>query len=166
MAENEGKQEEEKFDFTREGEALGYISLVQARILAMRSARESPGAYGRRFRNVPMVFEVVEASETEDYYEVTLSFRPQGQFSGTPGQEQFFIEKEGAIAHRQVLSLPTVVGGRRFPVIPSAIGLLAVGIAVVVGGRNSARHLYRVALLRKPKSGERSLGLCSQPGTP
>ena len=39
MAEDQGK-EEEKFDFTLEGEAVGYISLDQARVLAMRHARE------------------------------------------------------------------------------------------------------------------------------
>ena len=106
MAEDEGKREEEKFEFTRDGEALGYISLDQARVLAMRTARETPGAYGRRFANVPMAFEVAEAKETEDYYEVTLSLRPEGQFAGTPGLEQFYIEKEGGIAVRQVMSLP------------------------------------------------------------
>ena len=113
MAEDQGKKEEEKFEFDSAGEALGYISLDQARILAMRTAREAPGAYGRRFRNVPMAFEVVEDNETEDHYMVTLSFRPQGQFTGTPGQEQFFIEKEGTVAHRQVLGLPLPEGGRR-----------------------------------------------------
>ena len=133
MAEDQGKKEEEKFEFDSAGEALGYISLDQARILAMRTAREAPGEYGRRFRNVPMAFEVVEDNETEDHYMVTLSFRPQGQFTGAPGQEQFFIEKEGAVAHRQVLSLPIPEGGRRFPVIPVAIGLVAVVIAAVVG---------------------------------
>ena len=76
MVEDEGKQNEEKFDFTREGEALGYISLDQARVLAMRTAREVPGAYGHRFRNVPMAFEVVEDNETEDHYVVTLSTDP------------------------------------------------------------------------------------------
>ena len=64
---------------------------------------------------------------------MTLSFRPQGAFTGTQGQEQFFIEKEGNVAIRQVLSLPTAVGGRRFPVIPAAIALAVVVIAVVIG---------------------------------
>ena len=118
---------------TLAGETLGYISLDQARILAMRTAREAPGDYGRRFRNVPMAFELVEANETEDYYEVTLSLRPQGTFAGTQGQEQFFIEKEGDVAVRQVLSLPTAAGGRRFPVIPAAIGLVVVVIVAVAG---------------------------------
>ena len=45
MAEDQGK-EEEKLDFTREGEAVGYISLDQARVLAMRTARETPDEYG------------------------------------------------------------------------------------------------------------------------
>ena len=106
MAEEEGKKEEEKLEFTPEGETLGYISLDQARIFAMRTARELPGEYGRRFRNVPLAFDVVETNETEDYYEVTLSLRPQGEFTGTAGREQFFIEKEEGIAHRQVLALP------------------------------------------------------------
>ena len=132
MAEDEGKQEE-KFDFTREGEALGYISLDQARVLAMRTAREAPGAYGRRFQDVPMAFEVADEDETEDHYVLTLSFRPEGAFTGAQGQEQFFIEKEGNVAVRQVLSLPAAVGGRRFPVIPAAIGLAVVVIAVVIG---------------------------------
>ena len=133
MAEDQGKKEEEKFEFDSAGEALGYISLDQARVLAMRTAGEAPGEYGRRFRNVTMAFEVVEDNETEDYYMVTLSVRPQSRFTGAPGQEQFFIEKEGIIAHRQVLSLPRPQGGRRFPVIPVAVGLVAVAILAVVG---------------------------------
>ena len=41
MAQDEGKKEEEKFDFTSEGEVLGYISLDQARVLAGQHARET-----------------------------------------------------------------------------------------------------------------------------
>ena len=141
MAEYQGKKEEEKFEFDSAGEALGYISLDQARVLAMGTARETPGAYGRRFRNVPMAFEVVEDNETEDHYMVTLSFRPQGQFTGAPGQEQFFIEKEGAVAHRQVLGLPASGRGRRIPVVRISIGLVVLVIAawayvVFVGDRS------------------------------
>ena len=76
MAEDQGK-EEEKFEFTGEGEAVNYISLAQARLLAMQTAGETPGNYGRRYQNVPMVFESVEDSENEDYYVVTLALRPQ-----------------------------------------------------------------------------------------
>ena len=128
---DEGKQEE-KFDFTAEGEVLGYISLDQARVLAMRTARESPGAYGRRFTDVPMAFEVVEAEETEDHYVITLTFRPEGEFTGTTGREQFFIEKEGAVALRQVLSLPGRAGWRRILLSLVAIGLVII-VAAAVG---------------------------------
>ena len=81
------ESKEDKFDFSSEGEVLGYISLEQARLLAMQTARDTPGDYGRRFRGVRMVFQPVEEEDGEDYYVVTLSFRPEGDFVGTPGQE-------------------------------------------------------------------------------
>lgn len=131
MVDEEGKKKD-KFDFTPEGEAPGYISLEQARLLAMRTARDNPGNYGRALEGVRMVFDVVEQEEGEDYYVVTMSFRPEGDFAGTPGQEQFFIEKEGVVADRQVRSLPRITAARRFPIFPVAIGLV-VAVAVVVG---------------------------------
>ena len=136
MAQNEGNKEEEESDFTSEGEALGNISLDQARVLAMQTAKQTPGAYGRLFAVILMTFDVVEANETEDYHEVTLSFRPQGAFTGTPGQERFFIEKGGAVAQRQVLSLP-IVPRRPFPTIPAAIVLMVVLIVIVLAIVNS-----------------------------
>ena len=129
MAEDPGKQEE-KLEFTPEGEALGYISLDQGRVLAMRTAAETPGTYGSSFANKPMAFEVVEAEETEDHYVITLGFRPQGEYAGRPGREQFFIQKEGGVAHRQVLALPRP--RRRIPVIPLGIALAAVGVVAII----------------------------------
>ena len=41
MAEDPGKKEEEKFDVTSEGEAVAYISLDQARVLAIEHARDN-----------------------------------------------------------------------------------------------------------------------------
>jgi len=132
--------EEDKFDFTSEGE--GYISLDEARVLAMRTAVETPGNYGSAYQGVDMFFEVVEATETDDFYYVTLSFRPQGNFDGTPGQEQFVVGKEGAISVRQVHSLPTQTSaspadtasnGGAFPLLPVAIGVVVVGIIAAVG---------------------------------
>jgi len=133
MTEDQDKKDEERFEFTADGEVLGYISSDQASVLAMRTARESPGDYGRRFRGTPMAFEVVEGEDTEDHYVITLSFRPQGQFTGNPGQEQFFIEKVGVVAHRQVLSVPRPRRLRRIPVTPVTLVLLGVIIAVAVG---------------------------------
>ena len=50
MAEEQDKKDEEKFEFDAAGEALGYISLDQARLLAMSTARESPGDYGSQYQ--------------------------------------------------------------------------------------------------------------------
>ena len=50
MAEDQGK-EEEKFEFTGECEAVNYISLAQARLLAIRTAR-APGEYGSQYRGI------------------------------------------------------------------------------------------------------------------
>ena len=133
MAEDQEKKEEEKFEFTAEGEALGYISVDQAQVRAMQEARDNPGDYGQGFAGVRMVFDVSEQEESEDYYVVTLSYRPEGDFSGAPGQEQFFIAKEGSIAHRQVRSRPGAGGGRRFPLVPAAVGLGAVVVAAAIG---------------------------------
>ena len=46
------------------------------------------------------------------------------------GKILFFIEREGAIAHRQVLSVPGYRG--RLPVLPVAIGLVIHGVIVAV----------------------------------
>ena len=82
-----------------------------------------------------MVFEVAESTEDPDYYNITLSIRPQGDFSGTSGQEQFVVGKEGTIVVRQVLSLPTQTSGSgsgavRAGGIPT--GLLFGGLGAVV----------------------------------
>ena len=131
MVEDQGKPEEAKFDFTREGEALGYISLDQARLDAVQTGRSEPGNYGRRWRNVPMVYEVVEDQETEDDYIIILSFRPEGDFTGTPGREQFvFRNKIGEIAFRQVLTVPS--RRRSLPIIPAAAALAVVGAIAVI----------------------------------
>ena len=82
MAEDQGK-EEEKFDFTGEGEAVNYISLAQARLLAMQTARETPGEYGSQYQDVPMAFEVSTGQDTEDYedfYTITCPSGPRATF--------------------------------------------------------------------------------------
>ena len=101
MAQDEGKQDDEKLEFTAEGEALAYISLDQARVLALRYARDNREIYGRYADRV-LVWEVVRAEETEDYYEVRLSYRPTGNFRAA-GVEQFTIDKTGPIEFRQIL---------------------------------------------------------------
>ena len=45
----DAKQDFDKIDFTSEGETLGYISLDQARVMALRLAREDTEIYGERY---------------------------------------------------------------------------------------------------------------------
>ena len=101
MAEDKNN-EEKKFDFTPELE--GYISLDEARVLALQHARDNREVYGR-YAKAALVFEVVDAGETDDFYEVTLSYMPPGNFQ-SPGTERFTINKAGPIELRQVLSQP------------------------------------------------------------
>jgi hypothetical protein len=122
-----------KAQHTGAGTGQKSLSLDRSRVLAMSTARETPGGYGRGFSGVLMAFEVVAEEETEEHYVITLSLRPQGAFEGAPGREQFFIDKEGTVAHRQVLSLPVRVGGRHTRGIAIAAGLVAVAIAVTAG---------------------------------
>ena len=102
-------------------------------LLAMETARDDPGDYGERFQGVGMAFDVTEQEEGEDYYTITLSFSPEGDFMGTPGREQFFIAKEGRTAHRQVRRRPRSAGELRFPVVPVALGLVTAVVVAVIG---------------------------------
>ena len=128
MVEEEG-QKEEKFDFDSAGEAVGYISLEQARVLAIEHARDNTDFYGPRYRNRRLVWEAVSADEGEDFYEVRLSYRPAGRFRGTPGVEQFTIDKTGGVRIRQILDEPVSKGLPRWPL--ALVGLAVVAAAVL-----------------------------------
>ena len=135
MVDDEGKKEEDKVEFDSAGEAVGYISLDQARVLAIRHARDHTEFYGRRYARLTLVWEVISQEETEDYYDIRLSFRPAGRFRGEPGVEQFIIDKTGAIELRQILDEPSELDAPRKR--PPALLLAAAGlaaIAAIVGG--------------------------------
>jgi glycine betaine/proline transport system substrate-binding protein len=99
--------EEEKFDFTPEGESVEYISLGDARVMAIRHAQDNLEIYGLDYQDIRLVSELVSAVEEEDYYDIRLSFRPVGRLDGSPGLEQFIISKTGTIEVRQLLEFPT-----------------------------------------------------------
>ena len=75
-APEEAKQDVDKIDFTTEGETLGYISLDQARVLALRLARENTDAYGTGYAGIDLAWEITNAEDGEDYYQIRISFRP------------------------------------------------------------------------------------------
>ena len=131
MTEEESKKDEEKLEFTAEGETSGYISLDQARVLALQHARDNREFYGR-YADRELVWQVVGADETEDYYEVRLSYSPARAFRGRPGVEQFTIDKTGPIEFRQILSQPV---NRRGAWVAAAVvsAIVVVAVAVVSG---------------------------------
>ena len=53
MAEDPEKKDEEKFEFDSAGQALGYISLDQAGVLAIQTARGTTGEYGASTKTFP-----------------------------------------------------------------------------------------------------------------
>ena len=130
MAEEAGKKEEEKFEFTFEGEALGYISLDQARVMAIEHAGDNRDFYGSRYSRRELVWEELSAEESEDYYRIMLSYRPAGAFRGRPGTEQFIIDKIGEIRLCQRLDAPSRQGP---PVLMLSAGGAAVVAVVAVG---------------------------------
>ena len=118
MAEEDKR--DEKFDFNAEGDALGYISLDQARIQAIEHARNNTGG--------GPVWEVSTAHQRDDYYDIRLSFRPFRSFRGEPGVERFVLEKNGDLRMRQILDEPSgIESPRRWRL--SLIG----GIAAIAG---------------------------------
>ena len=135
MAEDQGEKEEQKFEFDSAGEAVGYITLEQARVLAIQHARDNTDFYGPAYSRVTLVFEVVSQEEGEDYYDIRLSFRPSGRFRGEPGLEHFIIDKTGNIQVRQILDEPSTLGGparRRPPVLLlSAVGGVIIAVVAV-----------------------------------
>ena len=132
MAEARDNKEEGKLDFDSAGQAIGYISLDQARVVALRHARDNRDFYGRRYSRGDLIWEVVSAEETEDYYEIKLSYRPARGFRGPPGVEQFTIDKAGSIEFRQILDEPVEPRRLRLPPVLVAL-VLVVGLAAVIG---------------------------------
>ena len=84
MVDEEDKKED-SFEFDSAGEAVEYISMATARVLAMRAAREEPGNYGADNERVSMFFKAVEEDAEEDYYHIRLSYQPVSDFQGEPG---------------------------------------------------------------------------------
>ena len=86
MAEDLDKQDEPKLEFDSAGQAITYISLDQASVLALRRARDNREPYGR-YADAELVWKKLSAEASEDYYRVQLSYLPARGF------RQFTIDK-------------------------------------------------------------------------
>ena len=78
----EDEPQEDKFEFDSAGQVVGYISLDQARVVALRYARDNQDFYGGRYARRELAWEEISTEEGEDYYRVRLSFRPAQRFRG------------------------------------------------------------------------------------
>jgi len=107
MLEDE-KNEQEKFDFTPDGEELGSISLDQAVLLSRQQAREDGEGYRQRLGWDEIVWSELSSEQREDTFRVVLQFRRPGRgvSEEQTGEEEFFFNQTGALVFRQVLAWP------------------------------------------------------------
>ena len=99
----------EKFDFDAYGEALAYISLETAALLARRQARQNDETYKERFSWEEVVWtELRSEAVGEDYYRIVLQFRrpARGILEEQTGEEEFLFDTTGILQDRQVLVWP------------------------------------------------------------
>ena len=101
----------------------------QARVLALQHARDDREFYGRSAEQ-ELSWDVISADETDNYYEVRLSYHPKGNFR-TAGAEHFNIVKTGEIESRQIIRQPRLTPG--FIAASIAIVLVAI-VGAIFGG--------------------------------
>ena len=76
---------------------------------------------------------MISQEESEDYYDIRLSYRPARDFQGEPGIEQFTIDKSGPIRLRQILSEPVETGRKLgLPLVMAGLAVVAAAAVVVV----------------------------------
>ena len=139
MADEEDKKDDDSQNaFNPEGEAVGYLSLDQARVLAIQHARDNTDFYGRGYRRKELAWQVVSSEEGEDHHDIRLSFRPVHGFTGEPGVEHFLIDKAGPIRLRQILVEPKRRPRPALLVVSGGLLVLLAGATVAVAIVSSA----------------------------
>ncbi len=129
MVENQGSQREQ-IESTRGGSVVGDIPLSQARVMAVRTAQANPKRR-RWVMRTKMLFDVLSDSEDENSYTIVLSFRPEGDFEGTPGQERFKFSKTGRFLDRELLSHPK--SSKRFRIKRRTVVKGVIAVFVLIG---------------------------------
>jgi hypothetical protein len=132
------KNKEDKLDFDSAGEGRGYVSLDQALAIAIQHARDNTEFYSSVYAGGELVWEVISQEETQDFYDIKLSYRPAGRFRGEPGIQQLTIGKTGEIELRQILNEPEAAAIKSpHPLLLGAAGLVMIagiiGIVVAMG---------------------------------
>ena len=128
MVNDADHKDDEERDLDSVGQEGVHLTLDQVLILAFQYVRNNREIYGR-YADIDLVWALERADETEDYYDIRLSYRPVRDFRGRPGVEQFIIPKSGGVEFRQIISEPHPV--RLSPLLLTVMGsLLLVGVAV------------------------------------
>jgi hypothetical protein len=130
MAENDGGRDQNS---QPAGSSGSFVSLDQARDIALGHARENLDLYGGRWSKRALTWSVSVAEEREDAYYVQLSYQPAQKFSGEPGTEAFTIRKTGEILSRNILSQPKSKGGIPGCGLVAALGIF-LALATATGG--------------------------------
>jgi len=130
MVEGTGNKDGEKVDIDLAGQEGVQLTLDQVLTLAFQYVRNNREIYGR-YASSEMVWALERADETENFYDIRLSYRPARGFRGRPGVERFIISKTGADEVRQIISEPRSLWQSLR--IPAAVGaLLVAGVALGV----------------------------------
>ena len=125
-----GRAPDEESISSLEG-TISFVTPSQARLVAIRHARENPEFYGLRYTGVRMAWEVVSQEDHGEFYEIRLHYRPAGKFRGQPGLEEFTVSKTGQVELRQILDEPS--GPLGLPLLPPIAVGAAFLAAIAVG---------------------------------
>ena len=119
MAEDDVNKED-KFEFTSDGEALGYIGLDQAVLLARQSSRQLDDEIRQRLNWATVVWETSYSDQREDSYQIVLRFRPPVRRleEEQTGEVEFLFSLVGELIDQQVIAWPEGTQERVPSVIP------------------------------------------------
>jgi len=153
MVDDNANEAGPKLEFDSAGQAIAYISLDQARVLALRHARDNREFYGRGYERRELVWQELSAEESEDYYRIQLSYRPARRFQGEPGIELITVDKAGPIEFRQIIRQPqfarSIVAGVAIAIVLAATGATLGGLFVfgVIGTTDAPTPLISSVLI-------------------
>lgn len=141
MAEDQGKEEAEHFEFDLPTRAAPNISLEEAVMLAYQYSRNNREIFGR-YAQVELDWSFARAREMPEYHEIRLSYRPVRDFRGRSGVEQLTIDKTGQVLSRRIIRQPRTA---RTSLLVSSAGVAAVAVVALAA-------LFGIAVLRPSSS--------------
>jgi CPA2 family monovalent cation:H+ antiporter-2 len=83
------------------------VSLGQAEIIALSTVSKGRSPYKGRLTEKDLVWDIKESIQVQDYYKITLTFRESSAAAADVGEEQLYIDQQGNVRLRQILSWPS-----------------------------------------------------------